>query len=133
MPSARGTQAPKALGAYELGYLDEDHEVRRWFGDLVSRAPKLTKRQLTREFADRLDAELKAGHWSWCNALCITLIAQLDIIVRDYGSLVMTMLIYTLGAKERLPARSMLWEAVSALMKRDGSSDEVEDILAGLR
>lgn len=127
----RLNEAPKDIPTRQLGYLSE--EVKLWLDHLVADAPKRSKRQLTRAYADRLDAELKAGHWLWCNELCLALTAQIEPLVRDYGNLVMTTLIYTLGAKARIPARSALWDAVSSLMKQDGSFDEVKDILTGLK
>lgn len=127
----RFNEPPKDIPRRQLGYLSE--EVKLWLDNLVADAPKLPKRQLTRAYADRLDAELKAGHWSWCNELCLALITQIEPLVRDYGNLVMTTLIYTLGAKDRIPARALLWDAVSSLMKQNGSFDEVKDILTGLK
>jgi hypothetical protein len=127
----RLNEAPKDIPTRQLGYLSE--EVNLWLDTLVTDAPKLTRRQLTRAYADRLDAELKAGHWPWCNELCLALITQIEPFVRDYGNLVMTTLIYTLGAKDRIPARASLWDAVSSLMKQNGSFEEVKDILTGLK
>jgi len=108
--------------------------AQSWLDTLISNHTQFSKRELLKVFADKVDLELKDKNFTWCNELCEIMASKVESLYPQHTSLILTMLIYTLGAKDRLSHRSNLWNALSNITQQDQSfNQEVASIIQGLK